>query len=595
MPWTSSGIAEIAQILDGSYVSPTGMGVGLRGAQRLMDEFEIDTGSRGTRISACKAVYPPRPLPSEQSIQQIRRQLQSEGAADPYVELQVRGSELLLTSAELQSKQQELEATNQELENTNKGVVALYSELEKASSELKDASEARSRFFSNMTHEFRTPINIIENISKLLLSGVDGCSTPSRTSRCASSPMRRPISPGWSTNCWTSRKPSPGAWKCFPNASSSASSSNSCASSPGPWPCATRTWTIHEPAFDLPLETDRNRLFQILRNLITNAFKYTREGSVSVRCFQPDEHNLEFVVEDTGVGISVENQARIFEEFARIRAPGVQVHGNGLGLPLALRLANLLKGDISLNSEPGRGSRFVQVAREYNQRQPALVSLAGTTILVIDDSAADRYLINHLLQPFEPVIIEADCASASIDKLHAVRPDIIILDLDLPDISGEDLLESMDWSMHARVLVNTAKQMDDGERARLGSRCQAILDKSQPNHAETLLHQVQRLAGDTTMRNRRILIIDDMDANRYVLRKILASEPGYEVLEAANGGDGLARLESGVDLVILDINLPDMSGFELIQKAEQRLGHDKLPAIINISATFAAARTRRWG
>lgn len=97
------------------------------------------------------------------------------------------------------------------------------------------------------------------------------------------------------------------------------------------------------------------------------------------------------------------------------------------------------------------------------------------------------------------------------------------------------------------------------------------------------------------MRNRRILIIDDMDANRYVLRKILASEPGYEVLEAANGSDGLASLESGVDLVILDINLPDMSGFELIQKAEQRLGHDKLPAIINISATFMSGKDKAMG
>ncbi|CAN7506111.1 response regulator [Aquipseudomonas alcaligenes] len=97
------------------------------------------------------------------------------------------------------------------------------------------------------------------------------------------------------------------------------------------------------------------------------------------------------------------------------------------------------------------------------------------------------------------------------------------------------------------------------------------------------------------MRTRRILIIDDMDANRYVLRKILGAEPHYEVLEAANGADGLAHLESGVDLVILDINLPDMSGFELIQKAEQRLGHGKLPAIINISATFMSGKDKAMG
>ncbi|MGA4635749.1 ATP-binding protein [Pseudomonas solani] len=492
------GIPHIDRILDGSYISPTGMGVGLRGAQRLMDEFQIDTSTRGTHIRACKTVHPPRPLPDEHSIQQIRRQLQAEGAADPYLELQVRGSELLLTTAELQGKQQELEATNLELENTNKGVVALYSELEKASSELKDASEARSRFFSNMTHEFRTPINIIENISKLLLSGVDGTLNTEQHKQMrfiadAASDLSELVN-----ELLDLAETESGRMEVVPERFQLSDFLDQLRQFTGA--LAMRypelTWEIAEPAFDLPLDTDRNRLFQIMRNLISNAFKYTPRGSVTLRCFQPDEDNLEFVVEDTGIGISVENQSRIFEEFARIRAPGMQVHGNGLGLPLALRLANLLKGDIHLSSEPGRGSRFhAQVAREYNQRQPVLASLAGTTILVIDDSPADRYLISHLLQPYEPVIIEAENASSSIDKLHAVRPDIIILDLDLPDISGEDLLESMDWSMHSRVLVNTAKQMNDDERALLGSRCQAILNKSHPNHAETLLHHVQRLAG----------------------------------------------------------------------------------------------------
>ncbi|WP_213880892.1 response regulator [Pseudomonas sp. dw_358] len=97
------------------------------------------------------------------------------------------------------------------------------------------------------------------------------------------------------------------------------------------------------------------------------------------------------------------------------------------------------------------------------------------------------------------------------------------------------------------------------------------------------------------MRTRRILIIDDMDANRYVLRKILEVQTGFEVLEAGNGAAGLDLLDASVDLVILDINLPDMTGFELIQQAEQRLGHGKLPAIINISATFVTGKDKAMG
>src|SRR5690606_7935499 len=123
---------------------------------RLMDDFRIDTSTAGTRIRGIKAIHPPRPFPAAAQLHAIREQLQNEGVADPYIELQVRGKELLLTTAELQSKQLELEATNLELENTNKGVVALYSELEKANEEVREASASKSRFFANMTHEIRT-------------------------------------------------------------------------------------------------------------------------------------------------------------------------------------------------------------------------------------------------------------------------------------------------------------------------------------------------------------------------------------------------------------------------------------------------------
>jgi signal transduction histidine kinase len=494
------GIVEIERILDGSYVSPTGMGIGLRGAQRLMDQFDIQTSSSGTRISACKAIHPPRPFPGEARIQEIRRQLQNEGVADPYVELQVRGAELLLTTAELQSKQQELEATNQELENTNKGVVALYSELEKASQEVKEASESKSRFFSNMTHEFRTPINIIENISKLLLKGSDGVLNPEQYKQvrfisAAAAELSELVN-----ELLDLAEAEAGRMEVFPTRFGLGEFMEQLRQFTGAlsmrYPAL--TWEVAEIARDVVVETDRSRLFQIMRNLITNAFKYTPQGRVSVRVFQPDEQSLEFLVEDTGVGICEDNQSRIFEEFLRIRTPGLtHVQGNGLGLPLAQRLATLLKGEITLASTPGEGSRFVvQIAREYEHREPDLeaLNLSGVTILLIDDNDADRYLLTHLLQPFGPVIIEAASASSSIDKLHAVRPDIIFLDLDLPDISGEDLLESMDWGMHSRVLVNTAKQLDATERSRLQARCHAILDKSQPDYAQATLQHVQRLA-----------------------------------------------------------------------------------------------------
>ncbi len=149
------------------------MGIGLRGAQRLFDDFDIQTSPAGTRITARK-YQAPRAFPEAALLQALTAELQGSPPADPYQQIRLQSEELLLTNTELQLRQSELEVTNKELENTNQGVVALYSELEKATQELKEASEAKTRFFSNMTHEFRTPINIIENVAKLLASGVDG-------------------------------------------------------------------------------------------------------------------------------------------------------------------------------------------------------------------------------------------------------------------------------------------------------------------------------------------------------------------------------------------------------------------------------------
>ncbi|WP_043307250.1 ATP-binding protein [Pseudomonas sp. ML96] len=493
------GIAAIDQIMDGSYISPTGMGVGLLGAQQLMDDFDIRTSAKGTRIRARKVIYPPRPFPQPKQINAIRDQLQGEGAADPFIELRVRGTELLLTAAELQNKQVELEATNQELENTNKGVVALYSELEKATEEVRQASESKSRFFANMTHEIRTPINIVENISKLLLKGSDGQLNPEQHKQVsfisdAAAELSELVNELLDISEAHSGRVEIVAVR-FTLADFIEQLRQFVGALSQRFPQL--DWEIVGADQEVELETDRHRLFQIMRNLIGNAFKYTPSGKVCVRTYLPDEHSIEFLVEDTGVGIAPENHDKVFEEFLRVRNPEQQqVQGTGLGLPLAKRLASLLHGDITLHSDVGKGSRFLlRVDRRHGSAsaEQQELDLSGINVLLIDDSEADRYLLSRLLQPYHPVITEAVTAASSIDKLHAVRPDIIFLDLDLPDIAGEDLLESMDWSMHARVLINTAKPLDDAALERLGRQCRAILHKSHPDYAEQVLHHVRRL------------------------------------------------------------------------------------------------------
>ncbi|MDH4566919.1 response regulator [Pseudomonas sp. BN414] len=493
------GIDQIEQILDGSYVSPTGMGLGLRGAQRLMDEFEIRTSPNGTHIRARKVIFPARPFPSSSQTNEIRAQLQAEGAADPYIELQVRGTELLLTTSELQNKQIELEAINLELENTNKGAVALYSELEKANEEVREASESKSRFFTNMTHEIRTPINIVENISKLLLQGVDGPLNEEQYKQVTFISEAAAELSAVVNDLLDLSKAESGRIEIIPVRFTLDDFVHELRqfTSAIALRFALLQWEVDSAPCDVELETDRHRLFQIMRNLIDNAFKYTPSGKVCVRIYRPDEQSVEFLVEDTGIGIAPENHVRVFEEFLRVRGQDqAKVQGTGLGLPLAQRLARLLHGDISLDSELGRGSRFLlRIARFHEQAdsEPQTLDLSAVSILLIDDSEADRYYLARLLQPYHPVIFEAANAASSIDKLFAVRPDIIFLDLDLPDIAGEDLLESMDWSLHARVLICTAKILDEASLERLGRQSRAILQKSQPDYSEQVLHHVRRL------------------------------------------------------------------------------------------------------
>ncbi|MEH3021818.1 MAG: ATP-binding protein [Pseudomonas oryzihabitans] len=493
------GIAAIESIRDGSYRSATGMGIGLRGAQRLFDDFDLHTSPAGTRITACK-YQASRPLPDPAALAALVEELQGAPAPDPYQQIRLQSEELLVTNTELQFRQSELEATNKELENTNQGVVALYSELEKATQELQEASEAKARFFSNMTHEFRTPINIIENVAKLLASGVDGALNAEQQRQVrfisdAALELANLVSELLALAEVQSGRltivPQPFLLGDFVERLAQFAEALA--------PRYPQVSFELVPAPDtVTLETDETRLFQILRNLISNAFKYTPRGRVRIQVFQPDDDHLEFLVEDSGVGIAAADRQKIFEEFGRIRSPHLtHIEGTGLGLPLAQRLALLLRGELSLDSEVGRGSRFIlRLPRRYLTSGAAEepFDLSGLTVLVIEDNEGDRYLVRRTLEVANPLLLEADSARSSLDRLNAVRPDIIILDLDLPDINGEDLLASMDWSMHRRVLINTAQPLDAARRERLQESCHAILSKQQPDHAERLLAEVYALA-----------------------------------------------------------------------------------------------------
>ena len=362
------GIARLQDVLDGRYRSATGMGLGLVGARRLSDHFEIDTGpDRGTTVQLGKAL-PPGMMVSSDIVGRLSRELAQVAPADPLGEIRAQNQELLQALQEGRERQQEVERLNQELAETNRGVLALYAELDEKAADLARASELKSRFLSNISHELRTPLNAILNISGLLIDQADGPLTSEqerqvRFVRSAALTLSEMVN-----DLLDLARIEAGRSVVRPTAFSVA---DLFAGLRGMFRAITPTERValvfEEPA-DLPgLTTDEGKLSQILRNLISNALKFTEQGEVRVTATGEPDGRVTFVVADTGIGIAPEDQERIFEEFSQLEsALQRRATGAGLGLPLSRKLAEVLGGELTLSSTPGVGSVFtVSIPARY--------------------------------------------------------------------------------------------------------------------------------------------------------------------------------------------------------------------------------------
>src|ERR1700723_1199237 len=168
------GIANLEEILEGRYKSETGMGMGIVGTRRLMDEFAISTAPSGTTVRMVKHIARHQAILTQRTARDLNRRLLERTPDSPYEEIEQQNQELLKTLQELRARQDDLELLNHELEDTNRGVVALYAELDERADYLRRASELKTKFLSNVSHEFRTPLNSIISLARLLMDKLDG-------------------------------------------------------------------------------------------------------------------------------------------------------------------------------------------------------------------------------------------------------------------------------------------------------------------------------------------------------------------------------------------------------------------------------------
>jgi signal transduction histidine kinase len=356
------GIANLKHVLSGHYRSETGMGLGLLGARRLMDWFKIESEpGRGTTVWLKKLLPAAAPLVTPRRIAEVAGELARPNPQNPFEEVKEHNRELIRATDELTSRQDELVSLNQELQDTSRGVLALYAELDEKADHLRRAHEMKSRFLSNMSHEFRTPLNSIMALARILQDRTDGPLTPEQEKQVGFIRKAAESLTDLVNDLLDLAKVEAGKVEIFPVEFTVADLFGTLRGMMRPLLVGDAVRLVFDDVTAIPTAFgDDGKVSQILRNFISNALKFTERGEIRVSAQHlPQTATLVFSVADTGIGIAPEDQERIFGDFQQVDHPiQKRVKGTGLGLPLARKLAELLQGSVSVRSSPGVGSTF---------------------------------------------------------------------------------------------------------------------------------------------------------------------------------------------------------------------------------------------
>lgn len=596
------GVANLREVLDGGYVSRTGMGVGIAGSRRLVDRFDVDTGPGGTSVRMAKRLPASARRPEGEDLARITAELARTRANDPVEELTAQNQELLRALEEVRERDRELQALNRELEDTNRGVVALYAELDEKADYLRRASELKSRFLSNMSHEFRTPLNTIITFCRMLLDETDGPLNEEQRRQVA---FARKAGEGMAelvNDLLDLAKVEAGKTVVRKAPFEAAELFGALRGMLRPLLVTTSVDLVFEDAAGLPtLHTDEGKISQILRNFISNALKFTERGEVRVSARALEGHVV-FSVADTGIGIAPEEQELIFQEYTQLESHlQKRVKGTGLGLPLSRKLAELLGGRISLQSEPGVGSTFsldvpivhegpsegVVVPEVSRERDPTRFP-----VLVLEDNPETVFIYEKYLKgsPFQ--VIPASTTAEARRLLREVRPVAAVLDIMLGHESAWTLLSEIKSGATTKNLpVFVVTMVDNRHKAKaLGADDYA----EKPVERGWLLDRLNAAVGP--LPRDRVLVVDDDPAARYLLGSYLG-ETRYEVVEAGGGADVLQRVkELSPAAVFLDLDMPDLPGEEVLRQLREDPRTAEVPVIVYTGTPLdAAARERLFG
>jgi HAMP domain-containing protein/CheY-like chemotaxis protein/signal transduction histidine kinase len=542
-------------------------------------------------------------------------------------ELQAQQKELQQTNEQLEQKAQQLAERNVEVERKNQEIEQARRALEDKATELALTSKYKSEFLANMSHELRTPLNSILILGQQLSENPDGNLLPkqvdfARTIHGAGTDLLNLISDILDLSKIESGTVTVDAQEVLL----------------GNLIEATARPFRHEAdnrqlAFDVEIDpnlgrtitTDSKRLQQVLKNLLSNAFKFTEQGNVQLKVsaavggWSPDHMLLNqsavvaFEVADSGIGIPLEKQRIIFEAFQQADASTSRKYGGtGLGLAISRELANLLGGEIQLRSTPGKGSTFtlylplkyagpsigvriapqVPALAEKSSEFPAapdrvleqipddrLDIVPGDSILlVVEDDPHYARVVMDLARDRGFKVLVAMHGVEALELAKQFQPTAVSLDVFLPDMLGWTVLSQLKQNPLTRHIPVQIITLDEDRQHALSRGAFSFVSK--PATTEGVKAAITRIKEYAEPRRKRLLVVEDNPAEQLSIRELLGSDD-IEIDTADTGEGALTSLrDQQYDCVVLDLRLPDMSGFEVLEEIKRDVELAEVPVVV---------------
>lgn len=547
--------------------------------------------------------------------------------------LHQQSEELQQTNIQLEEQQQQMEEQARLLNIQNQELEKSREEIMKRAEELEKVNSYKSEFLANMSHELRTPLNSIILLSKLLLKKDSGLVEANYEKidiiNKSGQELLRLINDVLDLSKIEAGKM---------DVNVALFHSEELVKSIKEWFSEVAKEKnlafIIDDMVKSEIYGDQDRICQVLRNLLSNAFKFTKSGSVSLKMLSEEDNygGVKFIVEDTGIGISKEKINIIFEEFKQADGSISRKYGGtGLGLSISKKLCELMGGDITVESEVSKGTKFTfylpnmlkealtmeaavtveneeEIVKEESKEREAAEKDKKTILIIEDDMAfADHIRRKNEQLGFNTLIAMRGKEGLELAKKHKI--DGILLDLGLPDVKGEELLKELkfvnQYSGHVpHIIIYTARDMTKDQEKEIRNYADSIIIKS-PYSDKRLMDEIvlflckvkrsnkeERNNTNRTDRNyalslkgKTILIVDDDARNLFVLASSL-EEYEANIIEADNGEDALQKLEkNNVDLILMDIMMPVMDGYKAMRKIRER-PHLKHIPIIALTAKF---------